>query len=158
MTIPYSPCSFRQQEGLIDFISSNAWALRHGSQTPDCIFCLQSARSVLTTSRSPPVKIPSLYVKLWKWVGYVILAVRCRSALDLFCVSSLLLTSTRFGTHYDALAKDRQKHLMDFAQQKLLCGEPTLLGSNDPGILACLAVCFCLEFNPDKASRAIACQ
>ena len=71
---------------------------------------------------------------------------------------SLLLASTRFGTRYDALVEDRQKHLMDFAQLKLLCGESTLRRDNRPGILACLSVRFALEFNSDRASRAIACQ
>ena len=76
-----------------------------------------------------------------------------------FLASSLLFAFTRFGTRYDALAeKGREEHIMDFAQKKLLCGESILRGDNVPGILACLAVRFALEFNTDGASRAIACQ
>ena len=80
------------------------------------------------------------------------------SVLDVSFTSSLLLTSTRFGTRYDALTKGRHKHLMVFAQRKLLCGESTLRRDNGPGILACLSVRFALEFNPDRVSRIIACR
>ena len=125
---------------------------------PKFISSIQSARSVSTTSRSPPVNIPFPCIELWKWIGYVILVVRCTFALYIFFESSLLLTSTRFGTRYDALTDHRQKHLMDFAQQKLLCGKSTLRRDNGPGVLACLSVRFGLEFHPDRASRAIACQ
>ena len=56
------------------------------------------------------------------------------------------------------MTRDRQKDLMDFARQKLLCGKSTLRRDTGPGILACLAVRFALVFNSDRASRAIACQ
>ena len=71
----------------------------------------------------------------------------------------VLLTSTRFGTRYDALEKDRKTaELMVFAKQKLLNGESTLHGDAGPGILACLSVRFALEFNADTVSRAVACK
>ena len=47
---------------------------------------------------------------------------------------------------------------MNFAQQKLLCGESILRKDDDPSILACLTVCFALEFNTDMASCFIACK
>ena len=86
------------------------------------------------------------------------MAVRCKSPLGVTLASSLPLTSTRFGTRYDALSQDREGHLLDFARRKLLCGEYALRRDNGPGILACLAVRFALMLNSDRASRAIACQ
>ena len=78
------------------------------------------------------------------------------SALNVSFANSLIVTSTRFATRYDALQTDRENHLIKFAQQKLLCGKSILRRNNGPGILACLSVRFALEFNSDSQSRNLA--
>ncbi|KAI0250558.1 hypothetical protein BJV78DRAFT_1218537 [Lactifluus subvellereus] len=53
-----------------------------------------------------------------------------------------------FGSHFDALPKNRSKgEIMLFAKQKLLDGKSSLADVNGPGTLACLSVRFALEFN-----------
>ncbi|KAI0255536.1 hypothetical protein BJV78DRAFT_1176571 [Lactifluus subvellereus] len=63
-----------------------------------------------------------------------------------------------FGSHYDALQKNRSEdEIMLFAKQKLLDGKSSLADVNGPGTLACLSVRFALESNlADGDARIVA--
>jgi hypothetical protein len=74
--------------------------------------------------------------------------------------SSFLTTSIRFGTRWDCLDFGYEGDALDFAKAKLLkqLNGPTVLVNNDrPGSLACLSVCFALEFNMDGTTQDVIC-
>jgi hypothetical protein len=70
------------------------------------------------------------------------------SSHNMVSKSSLLPTSNRSGSFYDALPQiEQDDEVMLFARVKLLVVGSTLTDINGPGSLACLLVCFTLEFN-----------
>jgi hypothetical protein len=80
------------------------------------------------------------------------------SSYDVVSESSLLPTSNRFGSFYDALPEiEQDDEVMLPARAKLLVGRSTLADIDGPSSLACLSVRFALEFNPaDEKARDVA--